>query len=161
MAGFGSDLLTRASARGGKAAIAPSLAALLVCCLWAGAAGAASCDAPAPIGLTPSPSAGEVRGGIARGELACFTIAGHLGQHLSVSQPDPGDSNIVMQIYRPPWAIKHTEDGVRVRGQALPGVKEGDDAKGWGGTLPATGNYLLVLGTSWGGGEYHVQIKLY
>lgn len=109
----------------------------------------------------PSPSAGEVRGGIARGELACFTIAGHLGQHLSVSQPDPGDSNIVMQIYRPPWAIKHTEDGVRVRGQALPGVKEGDDAKGWGGTLPATGNYLLVLGTSWGGGEYHVQIKLY
>ncbi len=104
---------------------------------------------------------GEVRGGIARGELACFTIAGHLGQHMSVSQPDPGDSNIVMQIYRPPWAIKHTEDGIRVGGQALPGVKEGDDAKGWGGTLPATGNYLLVLGTSWGGGEYHVQIKLY
>ena len=161
MADFGSDRLTRARARGGKAAIAPSLGALLACCLWGAAAGAAPCDAPAPIGLTPSPSAGEVRGGIARGELACFTIAGHRGQHLSVRQPDPHDSNIVMQIYRPPWAIKHTDDGVRVRGRALPGVKEGDDAKGWGGTLPATGNYLLVLGTSWGGGEYHVQIKLY
>jgi hypothetical protein len=30
-----------------------------------------------------------------------------------------------------------------------------------GGTLPATGNYPLVLGTSWGGGENHVRIKLY
>jgi len=103
---------------------------------------------------------GEVRGGIARGELACFTIAGRLGQHMSVSQPDPGNSNIVMQIYRPRWAINHTADGVRVRGWPLPGVKEGDDAKGWNGTLPATGNYLLVLGTSWGGGDYHVRIKL-
>ncbi len=133
----------------------------MACCIWCTATGAAPCDAPAPIGLTPRASAGEVRGGIPRGELACYTIAGRFRQHLSVSQPEPGNGNIVMQIYRPPWAIKHTEDGIRVRGQALPGVKEGGDAKGRDGTLPATGDYLLVLGTSWGGGEYHVQIKLH
>lgn len=79
---------------------------------------------------------------------------------MSASQPDPGDSNMVMQIYRPPWSIAHADDSISVHGQALPGVKEGDDAKGWDGTLPASGRYLLVLGTSWGSGEYRVHIKL-
>jgi hypothetical protein len=153
--------MVSALTKSGRTAVAWALVALVGCYFWGSAAAAVPCDPPAQVGLPAGSTPTEVRGGISRGELACFTIAGHLGQHMSVSQPDPGESNIVMQIYRPPWAIKHTEDGIRVRGQALPGVKEGDDAKGWGGTLPATGNYLLVLGTSWGGGEYHVQIKLY
>ena len=101
-------------------------------------------------------------GGIARGELVCFTFKAERGQHASVSQADrdPGDTNIVMQLYRPRWMIARTSDGIEVRGLPLPGAKEGDDAKDWVGTLPASGRYLLILGASWGGGPYHVRIKL-
>jgi hypothetical protein len=28
------------------------------------------------------------------------------------------------------------------------------------GVLPATGAYLLILGTSRGGGEYHVRVEI-
>ena len=160
MAGFGLDRLIWANAQGGRAVLARSLAALLGCCLWCSAAAAAPCDAPVPIRLAPGSTSKEVTGGIARGELACFTIEARRGQHMAISQPDPGDGNIVMQIYRPPWAITREDDGISVRGLPLPGAKEGDDAKGWAGRLPATGRYLLVIGASWGGGPYRVLVKL-
>jgi hypothetical protein len=160
VAGFGLGRLIWADAQGGRAILARSLAALLACCLWCSAAAAAPRDAPVPIRLAAGSTSKEVTGGIARGELACFTIEARRGQHMAISQPDPGDSNIVMQIYRPPWAITREDDGISVRGHPLPGAKEGDDAKGWVGTLPATGRYLLVLGTSWGGGSYRVLVKL-
>jgi len=160
VASFALDHLTWANAQGGRAILARSLAALLGCCLWCNAAAAAPCHAPLPLRLAAGSTSKEIAGGIARGELACFTFEARRGQHMTVSQPDPDDSNIVMQIYRPPWAITREADGISVRGLPLPGAKEGDDAKGWSGTLPATGRYLLVLGTSWGGGPYRIIVKL-
>jgi hypothetical protein len=136
------------------------LAALLAWSLWSGAAGATPCDSPAPVRFAPGATAGEIAGGIARGELACFTIAARQGQHLVVSQPGRHDSNVVMQIYRPPWTIAHSPDGIRVDGRALQGAAEREDAKAWAGTLPQTGRYLLVLGTSWGGEEYRVRVEI-
>jgi hypothetical protein len=161
VAGFGAGRLILGRVPGGKAVFARSLAALLGCCFWYSAAVATPCDPPAPIRLIAGSTPKEVHGGIARGERACFTFEAGRGQHISVSQADPGASNIVMQIYRPPWAITRKDDSISVRGEALPGAKEGDDANGWDGALPIIGRYLLVLGTSWGGGEYRVQIKLY
>ena len=80
---------------------------------------------------------------------------------MSLSQPGQQNSNVVVQIYRPQWTIDHSPDGIIVRGQALRGAAEGDDTQAWAGILPAAGKYLLVLGTSWGGGEYRVRVAIW
>ena len=135
----------------------------LVWCIWSGAAwglGVASCDAPTPIHFNAGASSAEVTGAVARGERACFTFEARRGQHMSLSQPGQQNSNVVVQIYRPQWTIDHSPDGIIVRGQALRGAAEGDDTQAWAGILPAAGKYLLVLGTSWGGGEYRVRVAI-
>jgi hypothetical protein len=77
---------------------------------------------------------------------------------MALTQPE--GSNIVLQIYAPPWTITQGTDGIRVNGRALPGAAEGDDAKAWAGRLPASGSYLLVLGTTWGGGDYRLHLGI-
>ncbi len=65
-----------------------------------------------------------------------------------------------MQLYRPPWHTRTAEDGLRVTGRALPGAEPGSDATRWSGAVPADGTYLLVIGTSWGGGDYRLRIVI-
>ena len=120
----------------------------------------ADCENPEPIRFAPGTSAADLDGGLARGDRACFTIAARTGQHVAVTQPNRGEGNIVLQFYRPPWTVTVLPHGPRVSGTALPGAGEGEDAAEWRGTLPATGAYLLVLGTSRGGGEYHVCVEV-
>ena len=133
---------------------------VLVLLAWSSTAGAAPCDAPRPIRFAAAANTAEVTGGIARGELACFTIPARQGQSMVISHPAEHDSAVIMQIYLPPWTIVRTSDGIRVRGRALPGAAEGEDATSWAGTLPETGRYLLVLGASWGGVEYHLRVEI-
>jgi hypothetical protein len=47
-----------------------------------------------------------------------------------------------------------------VGGTALPGTAEGEDARHFSGALPATGAYLLVVGTSRGSGEYRLRVEI-
>ena len=135
-----------------------SFAGLLVWLVWSAVAVAGPCDHPVPVRFAHGVAAGEITGGIARGELACFTVGARKGQHMSLTQPQGG--NIVLQIYAPPWTVTHRADGMRVHGRALPGAAEGEDTKAWAGRVPATGSYLLVLGTTWGGGEYRLHIEI-
>ncbi|HEY6431836.1 MAG TPA: hypothetical protein VIZ17_07605 [Acetobacteraceae bacterium] len=95
-----------------------------------------------------------------RGTRDCFTIEARAGQNLSIAHPGRGDTNIVIQLYRPPWRVRDGDDGLDVAGRALPGAGEGADATHWSGRLPASGAYLLVIGTSWGGGEYRLRIAI-
>jgi hypothetical protein len=141
--------------------LARSVAGLLIFSVWSAAGAADRCNTPAPVRFAAGAAAAEIAGGIARGEVACFTVEARKGQHMSVSQPGPGDSNIVMQIYPPPWSITRSPEGVRIRGRALHGAAEGQDAKTWSGTLPQSGNYLLVLGTTWGSGEYRLGLEIH
>jgi hypothetical protein len=135
--------------------------ALIVWLVWSAGAGAAPCDAPKPIRFAAGENAAALAGGIARGEIACFTITARQGQHMIINQPAQNDTNVVMQIYRPPWTIVRLSDGLHVRGRTLPGAAEGEDANGWAGALPKTGRYLLVLGSSWGGAEYHLRVEIH
>ena len=50
--------------------------------------------------------------------------------------------------------------GVTVDGSALPGANEGDDARAFSGIFPASGAYLLVVGTSRGGGSYRLNVRI-
>ena len=58
----------------------------------------------------------QITGGIARGELACWTVGGRRGQHMTVRQPANDHNNIVLQIYRPPWSVAQTPDGIASTG---------------------------------------------
>ena len=109
-----------------------------------------------PAGAT----AAELTGGIPRGDRDCYTIGARAGQTLSLTQPHPVDDNIVFQLYQPPWQVEQDADGPNVTGKALPGAGEGQDAREWSGRLPVNGTYLLVLGTTRGGGEYRVRLQI-
>jgi hypothetical protein len=136
----------------------------------AGGGALAACNPPQPVHFAHGSVSTELTGGIPRGERDCFTIGARQGQHLTVapSRPedsragasDSGGSNIVLQLYRPPWKIATDADGVSVTGAALPGAAEGRDTREWSGALPLSGDYLLVVGTSWGGGEYRLRVEI-
>ncbi len=136
-------------------------AALTVWALLAIPTAHAACDPPASVRFASGANGANLDGGIARGETACFTLGAQAGQTVAVTQRDKGEGNIVLQLYRPGWKITQSaEDGVTVRGTALPGAEEGKDAPAWSGRLPATGTYLLVLGTTRGGGVYRMRIEI-
>ncbi len=120
----------------------------------------AGCDQPASVHFAPGTTFAKLTGGIARGERDCFTISARTGQRMTVTQTDRGEGNIVLQLYRPPWTIMPASDGPEIHGATLEGAEEGRDAREWSGQLPATGRYLLVIGTSRGGGEYAVRLEV-
>lgn len=101
-----------------------------------------------------------ISGGLPRGERDCFTIAARAGQRLSISQPGRTDTNIVLQLYQPRWRVHRAEDSIEIAGRALPGAADGADTTHWAGVLPRSGAYLLVVGTSWGGGEYRLRLVI-
>jgi hypothetical protein len=118
------------------------------------------CASPAVVRFAPGTRAGEVNGEVPRGERDCYVMKAGKGQTLSITQPNPVDDNIVFQIYQAPWTIRRTGAGWGVGGIPLPGTEETRDASTWSGTLPAAGQYLLVIGTSRGGGLYHLRIEI-
>ncbi len=134
--------------------------ALVACVVFASGARAASCRAPSPVHFAPGATSAELTGGVPRGERDCYTLAALGGQRLAVTQPGRDETNIVLQLYRPPWRIATSAGATTVTGRALPGAGERADARGWSGVLPVSGTYLLVLGTSWGSGEYRVRIAI-
>ncbi len=130
----------------------------------AGAAQAEGCRRPQPVRFERGASTAELVGAIPRGERDCYTITARAGQHLSVTQPGRqagrDEGNVVMQLFAPHWRVVRTADGAAVGGRTLPGAGIGEDAPSWTGQLDASGTYLLVLGTTRGGGEYRVRVMV-
>lgn len=121
----------------------------------------AACPPAKPVRFAAGASEITLSGGIPRGERDCYTLRARQGQILTVEQSDTPDTNIVFQIYQPPWRIVGSPDQMAVGGRTLPGTAEGEDARRFSGALPATGDYLLVLGTSRGSGEYHLRMAIH
>lgn len=133
---------------------------LALLALQGGVAHAATCR-PQAVRFAPGARSAALAGAIPRGGRDCYTITARAGQRLSVRQTDREESNVVLQLYRPPWRIvPGDDDGEVVGGRTLPGAGEGEDAPRWSGRLPVSGKYLLVLGTMRGGGEYAVQVEV-
>jgi hypothetical protein len=123
------------------------------------AAVTASCDAPVAIQFDKGAASAVREGGIARGELSCWTIAAVKGQVMTVQLQSTGD-NAVMQAYAPGWRVSQVDGTYRFAGAALKGAAEGDDAPGWCGTLAVSGRYLIVLGTKAGGSDFKVTVSV-
>ena len=120
----------------------------------------ASCDRPDAVRFAPGASDTVLKGGISRGDRGCYLIGAHTGQQLVVVQRWGSDDNIVFQIYQPPWKIIPAGNGFDINGAALPGAGGDDDTRTWSGILPVSGTYLLVVGTTRGGGEYRIDIRI-
>jgi hypothetical protein len=114
---------------------------------------AAACPPAKPVHFAAGASEITLSGG-------CYTLRARQGQILTVEQSDTPDTNIVFQIYHPPWRIVGSPDQMAVGGTTLPGTAEGEDARRFSGTLPATGDYLLVVGTSRGSGGYRLRVEI-
>ena len=119
----------------------------------------ASCDAPAALRFAPGQNAGDANGGLPRGDLACWTLSARSGQTMTASVSSTGQ-NAVMQVYAPGWKTTKSEGDYHFAGRALKNAAEGDDATHWAGSLPVSGKYLFVLGTTSGGGDYDLHVSI-
>lgn len=129
-------------------------AALLVSASLAAPSSAAS-PAPAPIEFAHGSSSAKVDGGIARGETARYTFTARADQwvELAVSSVE---SNAVAQVYGPGWRI--TPDGEIAGGD--PQTESAEGASKWSGLLPANGAYLVEVGATRGGAEFHFTLTI-
>lgn len=101
----------------------------------------------------------SVQGGVARGEVQCFSLDAKAGQsaHLAISSIE---GNAVFQFYRPGWSLARDDGEMTVNGQAYPHAAEGDDARRWSGRLTATGANLIVVGSARGGAAYTLRVAV-
>jgi hypothetical protein len=92
-----------------------------------------------------------VRQSVLRGESNHYRFHARARQRLSVSV-SALEKNAVFHILRPrrKGAVQNT----------LPGAGEMNDATRWSGTLPATGEYSIVVGPTRGNASYTLKIHL-
>ncbi len=140
--------------------VAGSILGILAVALQSNPVQAAECSAPASIRFGHGQSQAKVKGGIARGEEACYVLSAHAGQTVDADVSSP-DDNVVFSLYRPGYSVKPASDGPDISGATVPGAGEQDDATTVKAALPTSGRYLFVLGTArGGGGEYTLRVSV-
>ena len=134
------------------------IGASLLACPVPALAGQADCFHPAPIAFRKGTSSSAVSGGVIRAESICYALDARAGQHLKIGLRSP-DKNVVGTVYRPGYRVEAVPDGPDFKGATLPGASDEDEATRVDARLPVGGRYLLVLGTTrGGGGEYRMQV---
>jgi hypothetical protein len=88
-----------------------------------------------------------ISGSVVRGEQARYILGAREGQAMTVRIKSVED-NAVFQIY------------LAGEQESLEGAGEGDDAKSWSGKLPATTDYIIVVGSSRGNASYKLEVKI-
>lgn len=125
----------------------------------AATAEAGNCLKPTPVAFHRGTSSTIVAGGVIRAESVCYVVSAKAGQalHLVVRSPD---QNVVVTAYEPGYImVPRSGDDPDFKGSTLPGASDRDEATRLNARLPATGKYLLVLGTTRGaGGEFNMKI---
>jgi hypothetical protein len=101
-------------------------------------------------------SSTTVEAGIVRAELGCYRFSARAGQTVQVSVTSV-ENNAVFQVYRPGW--KMTEGAPE--GAALPGAGDGDDAMHIQDRLPATGQYVVVVGGTRGNADFKLSLAIH
>jgi hypothetical protein len=88
-----------------------------------------------------------LRGSVIRGDRDTYLLGAREGQTMTVRITSL-ENNAVFQIYKP--GGKETVEG----------AGEGEDAMEWSGELPATGDYVIVVGGTRGNATYKLEIKI-
>jgi hypothetical protein len=104
-------------------------------------------------------SSAQVRGAVVRGERALYSIEAREGQRMSVRIVST-EKNAVFQLYTPGAKQEIRDSVLHMSGDTLPGAGEGDDAAQWTGTLPGSGVYVLVVGSTRGNATYRLTVTI-
>jgi hypothetical protein len=95
---------------------------------------------------------------VVRGESDQYFLPAQAGQKLEVSL-SAVEKNAVFAIYQPGYKAGKDADGIlEIKGTALPGAGEGEDATAWKGVLPSSGTYLILVGGTRGNATYKLKI---
>jgi len=112
-----------------------------------------------PIRFAPNANSVTISGGVVRGARDLYHLDARSGHRLNVTIKAPAES-AVFQLYRPGYTL--TSDGAitAIKGEALIGAGETDDARAWTGPLPVSGRYLIVVGGVRGNASYRLSVTL-
>lgn len=117
---------------------------------------AAGCDRPTPLRFAPGSVGAVVEGGVPRGTPDCWTLNARAGQ-LMEARITSTENNAVLSLYPPGWRLRRDHaGGVQVEGKAM----TAPDSSGTRLTLPSSGDYLLVIGTTRGGADYRLGVAI-
>ncbi len=119
----------------------------LLCCVIVQAAHATDKSSEIAIRFKKGESSAVLEGGIIRGEQVHYTLSVKADQYMNINVISPED-NAVFHIYLPN------------RKDTLAGVGEHDNASVWSGTLPTSGEYLIVLGSRRGNTAYTLSVEV-
>lgn len=106
-----------------------------------------------PIVFAKGASRAVVKGAVVRGDRELWRLSARKGQRLLLMIASP-EKNAVFQVYAPGALATKGEDGWEVKGKALPGAGESDDAARLASVLPVTGAYMIVVGGTRGNADY-------
>ena len=119
---------------------------------------AAACPPAKPTQFDPGSDTMTLTGAAARGTRDCYALPLRYGQRLVILQGTDPSTQSVLQLFRPPWRIERADQSFTIIGAALPGTEDGREATRFEGRVPVTGDYLLVVGATSGGGGYRIMI---
>ena len=98
---------------------------------------------------------------VIRGESDQYFLTGKAGQKMEVSI-SAVEQNAVFAIYQPGFKAGKDADGIlEIKGVALKGAGEGEDATAWKGLLPSSGKYLILVGGTRGNATYKLKITIH
>ena len=91
-------------------------------------------------------SSATLEGAVVRGDRDTYIVGAKGGQSMSVTISSL-ERNAVFQISGP-------------GGNELRGAREGDDTMKWSGTLPASGDYRIIVGGTRGNASYTLRVSI-
>jgi hypothetical protein len=102
-----------------------------------------------------------IEASVVRGEGDQYFLTGKAGQQMEVSLSTV-EQNAAFAIYQPGYKAGKDADGIlEIKGTALPGAGEGEDATAWKGVLPISGKYLILVGGTRGNATYKLKITIH
>jgi hypothetical protein len=99
------------------------------------------------INFDPGATSAVRQWSVVRGDRDVYSLNARAGQQMVISISSL-EGNAVFQICLPSG------------GQALPGAGERDDATGWSGVLPMSGDYMIVVGGTRGNASYRLEVAI-
>jgi hypothetical protein len=99
-------------------------------------------------------------GHVQRGRYNLHSLTANAGQHMTITLTIP-DDNALFQIYEPGTTLGRGADGaLQFHGKALHVPGDGNDTTRWSGRLPATGTYLIAIGSTRGNARYSMDVRI-
>lgn len=99
-----------------------------------------------PVRFAPGKSGARIVEGVARGETAAFVLSASAGQKMRVSLTSV-EQNAVFEVFAP-------------SDESLGSSYNKNGAQVWFGTLPLSGPYRVVVGTTRGGAEITIDVSI-